>query len=67
MGIRAGRHACPGLTCGLSVDDRLFCCYQHWHALSQRARRDIGATAGLSLLALPRRRAIEAALKEWRA
>lgn len=62
------RHACPRKGCvNREIDNRLFCCHGCWFDLSLPARNRIYATAALPVLAGPRRRAIEAAMAEWRA
>lgn len=60
------KHRCPRGKCNLLIDSRLFCCARDWFDLSKSARTLIGATAQMSPLALPRRRAIEHALEEWK-
>lgn len=60
------KHECPAPACTLQIDNRLFCCAKDWFRLSQSVRVRIGATAKMSVLARPRRSAIEDALGEWR-
>lgn len=68
--LRASRrafHICPRRGCYREVSNAIFCCPDDWEDLTPRAQALIGETAGLNLLALERRMAINKAMVEWKA
>lgn len=66
MTMTRGYHRCPAPSCVITIPDALFACFEHWNMLPRFIRLEIGRTSALSLLAVRRRRAIEAAVASWK-
>lgn len=58
-------HTCPKKGCDILVPNTLFCCFEHWTALSTWVQAGIGRTARMNILEPSRRRAILEARIYW--